>query len=273
MEIIIICIILFVIFLIYTFIQNFYLKVTKYTIRNDKIPKEFNNYKIMQLSDIHNRRLSFTIKRLLKIIKSEKPDIVVITGDFIDTKRTPINEILDTTKKIIGLVEVYYAPGNHEAVHLGYNELAEGFKKMGVNVLHNENALIKKDGKYINLLGIKDPKFYKSDDYFVIQSNINRIKYDKKLYTIMLSHRPDLLDIYASKKIDLVFTGHAHGGQFRVPFIGGLYAPNQGVFPKYTNGIHVKDETTMIVNRGVGNSGFPFRLNNRAEVVVVTLKK
>ena len=91
-------------------------------------------------------------------------------------------------------------------------------------------------------------------------------------YNILLSHRPEIFEKYVDLQVDLVFTGHAHGGQFRIPFIGGLYAPGQGLFPKYTSGIHEKENTKMIVNRALGDSGITIRINNMREIILVTLK-
>jgi predicted MPP superfamily phosphohydrolase len=93
-----------------------------------------------------------------------------------------------------------------------------------------------------------------------------------KNFKILLSHRPELFDLYSENSMDLVFTGHAHGGQIRIPFIGGLIAPDQGIFPKYSSGSYSKDSTTMFVSRGLGNSIFPVRIFNRPEIVVVTLR-
>jgi predicted MPP superfamily phosphohydrolase len=90
-------------------------------------------------------------------------------------------------------------------------------------------------------------------------------------YTILLSHRPELFELYVESKADLVFSGHAHGGQFRIPFVGGLIAPNQGLFPKYDAGIYEEGNTTMVVSRGIGNSIVPFRINNRPEIVLAEL--
>jgi predicted MPP superfamily phosphohydrolase len=90
-------------------------------------------------------------------------------------------------------------------------------------------------------------------------------------FTLLLSHRPEMFDTYVEKDVDLVFSGHAHGGQFRIPFVGGVFAPNQGLFPKYDSGIYSEGNTTMVVSRGIGNSAFPFRINNRPEVILVEL--
>ena len=101
---------------------------------------------------------------------------------------------------------------------------------------------------------------------------MDKLKYNKINYSILLSHRPCLFDVYKEKKLDLVLTGHAHGGQIRLPLVGGLYAPNQGILPKYTSGIINASNTNMIVSRGIGNSTFPFRVNNKPELVIITLK-
>ena len=110
-------------------------------------------------------------------------------------------------------------------------------------------------------------------DSEIIKTELSNLKYDKNQFSILLSHRPEVFNVYVDNKIDLVLTGHAHGGQIRIPFIGGLIAPNQGIFPKYTSGVFEEDATTMIVSRGIGNSILPYRINNRPELVIVTLKK
>ena len=93
----------------------------------------------------------------------------------------------------------------------------------------------------------------------------------EKRYVVLLSHRPELFNSYVENNVDLVFSGHAHGGQFRIPFIGGIVAPNQGVFPKYDAGIFTEGNTNMVVSKGVGNSIIPFRVNNRPEVILIEL--
>ena len=92
-------------------------------------------------------------------------------------------------------------------------------------------------------------------------------------FKILLSHRPERFDLYSDSNVHLVFSGHAHGGQFRLPWIGGLVAPDQGLFPKLTEGIHTRKDTSMIISRGLGNSVIPLRLFNRPELIVVTLSK
>ena len=106
----------------------------------------------------------------------------------------------------------------------------------------------------------------------VSKQAISELQNESDGFTVLLSHRPELFDLYVNTGVDLVFSGHAHGGQFRLPFVGGLVAPNQGFFPKYDAGQFIKENTTMIVSRGVGNSIIPVRFNNRPEIIVAELR-
>jgi predicted MPP superfamily phosphohydrolase len=147
--------------------------------------------------------------------------------------------------------------------------------KAGVVILENQKVQITREGESITLMGIEDPSF--KEDYLfgdsesVARQAIEDLKNESDGYTVLLSHRPELFDLYVDTGIDLVFSGHAHGGQFRLPLIGGLVAPNQGLFPKYDAGQFTEDNTTMIVSRGVGNSIIPIRINNRPEIIVARL--
>ncbi len=147
----------------------------------------------------------------------------------------------------------------------------------GVQVLDNSAVKLSSGGGSIELLGVKDPDFLTFD--YMDGTNTEELseqlrKWDANDgFKILLSHRPELFDLYCESNIDLIFTGHAHGGQFRIPFLGGLVAPDQGLFPKYTSGYYTKNASTMFVSRGLGNSVIPIRIFNRPEIVVVTLKK
>ena len=130
-----------------------------------------------------------------------------------------------------------------------------------------------KGSETIQIAGLDDPDFTERDTYIqdsMVQTKISNLSLSDE-YCILLSHRPELFEEYVSEEVDLVLSGHAHGGQFRVPFIGGIIAPNQGLFPKYDAGKYSKNHTTMIVSRGIGNSIIPVRINNRPEIVIVEL--
>ena len=272
--ILIIILIVILIFLIgiYLYYENNYLKVSKYQVNNKNLPSNFNDYKIIHLSDIHNTESKKLKKDLVKKITSEKPNIIVITGDLIDSRRTDIDSALNFVKELRKIAPIYYVIGNHETRLKDLDKVIKKLKDAKVIVLDNKVETIKIEDEVINIMGINDPNLYNSKKLAkTINKNINNINYDKNNYTILLSHRPEYYDIYVQNKIDLVLTGHAHGGQIRIPFIGGLFAPSQGLFPKYTSGSFTKDKTTMIVSRGIGNSLFPFRINNRPDLVVITL--
>ena len=150
-----------------------------------------------------------------------------------------------------------------------------GLAEAGVIVLENQKVEITREGESITLMGIDDPSFQESylfgDAESVARQAIDDLQNESDGYTILLSHRPELFSLYVETEMDLVFSGHAHGGQFRLPLIGGLVAPNQGFFPKYDAGLFSEDNTTMIVSRGVGNSIIPLRFNNRPEIISVEL--
>lgn len=158
--------------------------------------------------------------------------------------------------------------GNHEKSIREYQDLKQHLEEIGVTVLENEMTSIERNGKSISLLGIQDLNFQKKTKS--IQSAIQGLM-KENTYNILLSHRPEIFEDYICSNVDLVFTGHTHGGQFRIPFIGGIYAPHQGFFPKYDAGLFVKNNTTMIINRGLGQSSIPLRFNNNPEIVLVEL--
>lgn len=170
----------------------------------------------------------------------------------------------------------YYVTGNHEARASEYDALKTGLIKLGVTVLENEKTELERDGEKITLIGVKDPSF--SSDYLfhdeeaIMEAQLKALVDKDDGFTLLLSHRPELFEIYVTCNADLVLSGHAHGGQFRLPFIGGLAAPNQGLFPKYDAGLFSEGKTKMLVSRGIGNSIFPFRFNNRPEIILIELQ-
>ena len=259
--------------------------VSEFTVKSDKIPKAFDGYKIVQISDLHNAEFGNDNEKLFEAIKKEKPDMIAITGDVIDGSNPNVKNAEKLVKKAVEIAPCCYVSGNHELFldYAVYSEFAENIKKMGVVVLENDLTTIEKDGEKVQIIGIEDQGFWGKDegrtgaftademmdaDYSSVES---KGKIDSNLYTIVLEHRPTFLDYFAKKKLDLVLTGHAHGGQFRIPFVGGVFAPDQGYFPKYDAGKYTKDDTVMIVSRGLGNSIIPVRVNNRAELVSIEL--
>jgi len=259
----------------YLYFQNTELQVSGYDIVDSRIPKEFNEYKIVQVSDFHNTKSNKLTDDLVKEIKIQNPNVIVITGDLVDSRKTNIDVAISFIKRIKDIAPIYFVTGNHESRISKYGVLKEKLEKESVIVLDNKAEILEIYAAKINLIGINDPNMsyhpYALDSE-KIKNELTDTNYDKNNYSILLSHRPELFDTYVDNELDLVLTGHVHGVQVRIPFIGGLVSPNQGFFPKYTGGKIKKDNTNMIVSRGIGNSIIPFRINNRPELVVVQLK-
>jgi len=259
---------------LYLHYENTKLQVSNYKIVNNNIPVDFNNYKIVQISDFHNNQSNTLTNDLIKEIEKQKPNIIVLTGDFVDSSKTNVEVAINFIKKINTVAPIYYVSGNHEASISGYIKFKEQLLENKVIILENKTEVLKINESSINLMGIDDPRMAHESfisDSEIVKVELDNVKYNGDKYNILLSHRPELFDTYVEKEIDLILTGHAHGGQIRIPFIGGIVAPNQGFFPKYTSGIFEKNKTTMVVSRGIGNSIIPFRINNRPELVVITL--
>lgn len=244
--------------------------VTRFTVSG--APEAFSGFKIVQISDLHNAEFGTDNQKLIDILKSEAPDAIVITGDLIDARRTNTEIAESFARRCMEIADCYYVPGNHEA-RLGdtYDAFESALIADGVNVLRNGSVRIRKEMDAIRIVGVDDPAFAKASDAITnLDAALEALSSDD--FTILLAHRPELIDEYSKWGIDLVLSGHAHGGQIRLPGIGGLYAPGQGFFPRYTSGNYTMGDTEMIVSRGIGNSAFPLRVNDRPEVVIVTLK-
>ena len=266
---------LLVAFFAYALWANTSLDVTQITVTESKLPKAFDGFRIVQISDLHNAEFGKDNEKLISRISELKPDIIVLTGDFYDSRKGGYDVPLNVAKNAVSVAPTYFVSGNHEAIADDCRAFLEELKNVGVTVLTNEAVTIEKDGEKINIAGISDPTMQKSvsgSPADKTKSALDKIGIIDSGYTVLLAHRPEHIDIYSDYGYDLVFSGHAHGGQFRLPFIGGLYAPHQGIFPKYTQGLHTIGETNLIVSRGLGNSSFPFRINNKPVVVEVELK-
>ena len=257
--------------------QNKKLKVRKTTLKFDKLPQAFDNYKIAQVSDIHCDRVGHSDLSFIKKIKDFNPDIIVITGDVLDSYNNDMDIAYNILSQLAIIAPCYFVSGNHELrLPEEYEQLINIMKKLNITYMNNSNLLITKNNESINLVGVEDYNFFKNEDN--LNHRANFIKTLEELYSpnhfnILLSHRPEKFPIYADIKYDLIFSGHAHGGQWRIPFIGGIFSPSQGFFPKYTNGNYVLKNSTLIVSQGLGNSSFPIRINNRIELVLAILKK
>ena len=235
------------------------------------LPQAFEGLRIVQLSDLHNVVFKDGNAKLIALVEQAEPDMIFITGDMLDSRRTDTQAALRVADKVVDRAPTYYVPGNHEARLSEYGEFERSLENLGVMVLRNSAVSVERDGEAISIVGVDDPDFLDADGGEEAM-NVMLDQLDTKGCTLLLSHRPELFAVYAEKGIALAFSGHVHGGQIRLPLLGGLYGPHQGFFPEYDGGLYHEDNSAMIVSRGIGNSIFPFRVNNDPEVVLAVLR-
>lgn len=262
------------------------LEVTKYVVENKKVPKEFDGYNIVQISDLHSKLFGENNKKLIQKIKSLNPDIVVVTGDLIDGENNNYNVALDFMKEISKLYRVYYIIGNHEQKSLikkYKDEYKDYFNKLHqidfVNLDNNKVEIVKGDSN-INLYGLTVPySCYKylfdnqettSIDIDFLEEKLGKV--DREQFNILLAHTPFYFDEYEKWGADLTLCGHVHGGIVRLPLVGGLLSPDRKFFPKYDLGEYTKNKSTMIVSKGLGGSKVLIRINCKPEIVNIKLK-
>lgn len=264
------------VFAIWIYWGNRFIEVTHIKISDRFIPEQFDGFVIVHVSDLHNAEFGENQYDILQKVRNANPDIIVITGDLVDSSHTNVGIAMKFVEGISKVAPVYYVSGNHEAWSESYPILREQLEQNDIFVLDDKSVHLLQGETAIQLIGLSDPDFMLQSDLFgekeaMINHKLQEIVKDNSYYSILLSHRPELIEAYSNYSIDLVLSGHAHGGQFRLPFIGGIIAPDQGFFPKYTAGMYTVGRTRMIVSRGLGNSIIPIRMNNRPELVVVEL--
>ena len=252
------------------------LEVTKYVVENKKVPKEFDGYNIVQISDLHSKLFGENNKKLIQKIKSLNPDIVVVTGDLIDGENNNYNVALDFMKEISKLYRVYYIIGNHEQKSL-IKKYKDEYKDY-FNKLHQID-FVNLDNN-INLYGLTVPySCYKylfdnqettSIDIDFLEEKLGKV--DREQFNILLAHTPFYFDEYEKWGADLTLCGHVHGGIVRLPLVGGLLSPDRKFFPKYDLGEYIKNKSTMIVSKGLGGSKVLIRVNCKPEIVNIKLK-
>lgn len=261
---------------VFLYLSNNHISISVHKLPCHAQKKHASSLSIVHISDLHNKSFGVGQSRLLKKIRSLHPDLIAVTGDAVDG--SPFAHAAVFLNEASRICPVYYVRGNHESMAGNFPEFQKEFSNGRIHLLKNTSAVFKKDGYTYRITGLDDPKFRGYDKNYLplMKKTLHRILQQQKDtradYHILLSHRPELFDLYTSYPFDLVLCGHAHGGQFRPPFTDGLYAPNQGLFPKYASGAHTKNHTTEIISRGLGNSSFPFRLFNFPEVVQIIIK-
>lgn len=263
------------------------IEIAEYTIKNKKIPKDFDDYVILQISDIHNKTFGQNNCKLKDMINEVNPHVVFITGDLVDGESKDYEDVLELLKYLTDKYEVYYITGNHEqkALIKQYKDLYvkyfEKLKEIDAVHLDDEHVTLKKGDSHINVYGLTIPfKYYKyifDKDKRNIDLEPNYVekqlgKVNKEDYNILLAHTPFYFEDYEKWGADLTLAGHVHGGIIRLPFVGGLLSPNRTFFPKYDLGEYKINDSTMIVSKGLGGSKVLIRFNCKPEIVKITLK-
>lgn len=260
-----------------------------------EVPEAFDGYRVVQLTDIHSVRSEKQRQLIYEKTLEAEPGVICLTGDLVDSRYYASNGIkgesltLKLIAQLIELAPVYFVYGNHEMILLDdpqRNAFKVALEELGVVFLNNETVHVEasKEDKeeYLVLAGIQDPStLYKDYQFAYLDNNGERMEamldavteeIHNEDFTVLLSHRPEYLEMYDQYPVDLCLTGHAHGGQFRLPFIGGIYAPGQGILPKYTFGRYETEDLAMYVGTGIGNSLIPVRIFNPPEIITVVLK-
>lgn len=278
--------------------QNGAIGTTEYEIKSRHVPKSLDGFRIVEIADLHDATFGFQNERLAAVVAAAKPDLIVLAGDMIH--KDTISNAMAFIRHATSMAPVVFAPGDHESYSSRYPEFRRQLVQAGVYLLEDDVVTGKELGiskptstgflsvAPITVVGVADPLFSPWLDraepgklmdrklgelLSKAQDQENDARWSgPRPFRLLVAHRPEHFASYAREGVDLVLSGHAHGGQWRLPVIGGLYAPSQGILPKYTSGMHEEGNARMVISRGLGNSGFPLRLNNRPEVVVVTLR-
>lgn len=261
---------------VFLYFQNNKIDRTYYEIKNENAAKSF---RIVHLSDLHSK----PFKKALKITQDLKPDVICITGDFINDHGKNRKKMLEYASSLCKTATVYYITGNHERRLDDFEELMQELSNAGFNVLLNE--CVHNDELNLTILGLdenqadfEDYKARKNGTFVYrdMSKFINELE-NSSGFRLLLSHFPENFSAvyemnYSKYDFDLQLSGHAHGGQFCLPFIGPVFSPGQGLFPKFAKG-SFGDRPKMIVSRGLGNAEFPFRLFNHPEINIIDISK
>jgi predicted MPP superfamily phosphohydrolase len=263
-------------FIGYLIWENSGFAITHYTYQTRSVPDELDGMKILLITDLHNKEFGENNETLLSAIREGAPDLIAITGDLISRNDTDLSPAVNLAKACTEIAPVYYVTGNHERQSALGEQLIAQLEEAGVTVLMDEAATFTYGEGKISLWGISDDlQQYEREypDAGQLSFTLSRLRLEgNQSFRILLAHEPQYFSTYAKSGVDLVLSGHTHGGQFRIPLIGAVYCPDQGFFAKYQSGIYKEGDTTMYLSRGLGSSTIPFRAFCRGELVFITLK-
>ena len=233
-----------------------------YFVSAARLPAAFSGLRITLLTDLHGKEP----KGLYEAVAAAKPDLIAISGDLIDERSDP-ETVYPLLTALTALAPTYFVTGNHEWVRGDTEDLLKAIEKTGVTVLRNDFLTMEKDGQTLVLAGGEDPNSY--EDLEKPADFVTRIRaaVPGDPYIVMLYHRNNTLDLWATLGVDLVLSGHGHGGVVRLPLVGGVFGVDRRFFPKDCEGVYTASRTTQVVSRGLGG----IRLFNRPHLPTVVL--
>ena len=253
--------------------------VRKFVVESEKIPAGFDGCRIVHISDLHGRWFGAEQEKLLEAVRRQKPEVILMTGDWVDRDYQGEDErcCQVVVKGLLEIAPVYGIIGNHEARGKHRSYLIEELSRLGVRLLLDETIVLKRRCDSIHLVGFETPynaplkedlsELKRLEEEYREALNPRKAE-GESVYRLVMAHRPELIDMYQQLELDLVLSGHAHGGLMRLPFGYRLLAPGQSWFPKYTHGMYQKEETRMIVSCGLGGP----RIFIQPEIGVIVLK-
>lgn len=253
-----------------------------YSVSTDKLSHDL---KIIMLSDLHNKDYGNENEALVSAIRDFDPDLICFAGDMVTSAwdtNLDYRKTLSFIRKLSSDYPVYYGMGNHEQAFNedrekhpeAFERLKKALDEMGVRLLDNEH-LISADPE-VMIYGLNLPyEYYRKIATKHLKSGLMHDllgDVDREKYSILLAHNPEHFKEYAAWGCNLILSGHIHGGIIRLPYLGGVISPGIKLFPKYDSGLFTSGKTTMLVSRGIGSHTIPVRINNKAEIVCLTIK-
>lgn len=250
--------------------QNFTLQVEPVELFFESLPPQFDGLRVAELSDLHGRSFGKNNVRLLRTLQKTRPDMICICGDLFDEK-TDLTMLEPLLTGLTDIAPVYYVTGNHEWQVKNLRELLQKMRAWGVTVLENEERVLFRGGAEMVVAGVHDPCGpYDMKTPAALVRELRSARGND--FILMLSHRNDELAMWSQLGVQLVLSGHCHGGVVRLPFVGGVFGTRRELFPEYDAGVYRQDGTTLFVSRGLGYTNVHFRLFNRPHVPIMILR-
>lgn len=250
--------------------QNFTLQVEPVELFFESLPPQFDGLRVAELSDLHGRSFGKNNVRLLRTLQKARPDMICICGDLFDEK-TDLTMLEPLLTGLTDIAPVYYVTGNHEWQVKNLRETLQKIRAWGVTVLENEGRVLSRGGAEMVVAGVHDPCGpYDMKTPAALVRELRSTQGND--FILMLSHRNDELAMWSQLGVQLVLSGHCHGGVVRLPFVGGVFGTRRELFPEYDAGVYRQDGTTLFVSRGLGYTNVHFRLFNRPHVPIMILR-